>query len=504
MADVTEPRIKRIVIVGGGTAGWMAAAALSRVFGRLVDVELVESDEVGTVGVGEATIPQIRLLLGLLGIDENEFLANVQGTIKLGIRFNGWARPGDSYIHAFGAPGRPLGMLEFHHYWLRARARDKAGSLWSYSLNAEAAAQNRFEIVDGIGDTGLTGLVRAYHFDAALVAVFLRKRAEAAGVARTEGKVVDVRLHAENGRIESIELAGGKSLSADLFIDCSGFRGLLIEQALATGYEDWSHWLPCDRAAAVQCGTVDALLPYTQATARAAGWQWRIPLQTRTGNGHVFSSGYLSDDEAVRVLMDNLDAPPLTEPRVLRFTTGRRRKFWNRNCVALGLSSGFLEPLESTSIHLVQSGLQRLIALFPDAGFDARTIEEYNRQCSYEYERVRDFIILHYHANGRSEPFWADRREMSVPDELTRKIELFRAGGRLHEDAEDLFKNVAWLQVLLGQHVYPVNYHPLADIPDDAQLDRFLGDIRRVIARRAASLMDHRQYVERHCAARND
>jgi len=491
--------IKRIVIVGGGTAGWMAASVLSRVLGPLVQIELIESEQIGTVGVGEATIPQVQLLLSLLGIDENDFLGNVQGTIKLGIQFNDWAQPGDSYIHAFGAPGRSLGVLEFYHYWLRARWQGSSESLWSYSLNAVAASQDRFEIFDKFGDTGLTGLVRAYHFDASLVAGYLRRIAEAAGVVRTEGKVVDVKLGSEDGFIESLEVEGGKSLQADLFIDCSGFRGLLIEQAMETGYEDWTRWLPCDRAAAVQCETVDPLFPYTQSTARAAGWQWRIPLQARTGNGHVYSSEYLSDDEAVSCLLENLDAAPITEPRIVKFTTGRRRKFWNKNCVALGLASGFLEPLESTSIHLVQSGLSRLINLFPDRGFADETIDEYNRQCAYEFERVRDFIILHYHKNQRSEPFWVDRREMSVPEELTRKIELFRASGRLQEDAEDLFKNVGWLQILLGQHVVPESYHPLADIPTDEQLQAFLHDIRRVIAQRSESLMDHRRFIERHC-----
>jgi len=497
---MTSPAIKRILIIGGGTAGWMAASVLSKALGPLVEIELVESDQIGTVGVGEATIPQIQLLLGLLRIDENDFLRNVQGTIKLGIQFNGWARPEDRYIHAFGAAGRPLGMLEFYHYWLRDRQRGSKETLWSYSLNAVAAAQNRYEVFDKFGDTGLAGLVPAFHFDATLVAAYLRKIAEAAGIVRTEGKVVDVKLRADDGFIQSIKLESGQDLTADLYVDCSGFRGLLIEEALQTGYEDWTHWLPCDRAAAVQCETVNPLLPYTQSTARAAGWQWRIPLQTRTGNGHVYSSEYLSDDEAISTLLSNLDAAPLGEPRVLRFTTGRRRKFWNKNCVALGLASGFLEPLESTSIHLVQSGLNRLINLFPAEGYAEETIEEYNRQCAYEFERVRDFIILHYHANQRSEAFWLDQREMQVPDELSQKIELFRASGRLQEDAEDLFKNIAWLQVLLGQNVVPEAYHPMADIPTGEQLDGFLGDIRRVIAHRAASFMDHRHYIDQHCA----
>jgi tryptophan halogenase len=495
-------RISKVVIVGGGTAGWMAAAALSRTMGKLLDIELVESDQIGTVGVGEATIPQIRLLLALLGIDELEFLRNTQGSIKLGIQFNGWSRPGDRYIHAFGAIGRPLAGVPFHHYWLRAKSAGANEGLWSYSFNAMAAAADSFDRVDSMGDTGLSPLVRAYHFDASLVAKFLRAYSERAGVVRTEGKVVDTKLRGEDGFIESLRLESGATVAGDLFIDCSGFRGLLIEEALQTGYEDWTHWLPCNRAAAVPCESVEPLTPYTQSTARAAGWQWRIPLQHRIGNGHVYSSDYISDDEAIGVLMNNLDGAPLAEPRVLRFTTGRRRKFWNRNCLALGLASGFLEPLESTSIHLVQSGLDRLIRLFPAAGFAAAVSDEYNRQSAYEFERVRDFIILHYHANERTDsPFWIDRREMSVPDSLAAKLELFRASGRIVEDAEDLFKEVAWLQVMVGQRIEPQAYHPVVDQLSDAQLDGFLAGIRDYVARRVAALPDHRAFLDEHCPA---
>jgi len=495
-------RIDKVVIVGGGTAGWMAAAALSRSMGRMLDIELIESDQIGTVGVGEATIPQIQLLLGLLGIDEHEFLKHTQGSIKLGIQFNGWARPGDRYIHAFGAIGRPLGGVPFHHYWLRTKAEGDTSSLWSYSFNAAAAALDRYDRVDSLGDTGLAPLVRAYHFDASLVARFLRAWSEREGVKRTEGKIVDTRLRAADGFIESVVLESGQAIGGDLFIDCSGFRGLLIEEVLATGYEDWTHWLPCNRAAAVPCESVDPLTPYTQSTARDAGWQWRIPLQHRIGNGHVYCSDYVSDDEAIDVLMKHLDGKPLAEPRVLRFTTGRRRKFWNRNCVALGLASGFLEPLESTSIHLVQSGLDRLLKLFPTADFSPSVVDEYNRQCAYEFERVRDFIILHYHANERTDSaFWIDRREMAVPGSLTAKMTLFRDSGRIVEDAEDLFKEVAWLQVMLGQHIEPQAYHPAVEQLTKDQLDRFLGGMREFIAARASALPDHRAYLDRYCPA---
>ena len=347
----------------------MAAAVLSRTMGKSLAVELVESDAIGTVGVGEATIPQIRLLTALLGVDENDFLRNVNGTIKLGIQFNGWSKPGDSYMHAFGNLGRSLGMLQFHHYWLKANRSGGGGDLWAYSLNEQAARANRFGRIDRLGDSGLDGLEYAFHFDATLVAAYLRRLCAANGVVRTEGRIVGATLREPDGFIESVTLEHGRTVAGDLFIDCSGFRGLLIEQELKTGYEDWSHWLPCNSAIAVPCRSTAPLKPYTQASARTAGWQWRIPLQHRTGNGHVYCSDFISDDEATATLLDSLDGEPEAEPRQLRFTTGMRRKFWNRNCVALGLASGFMEPLESTSIHLVQSGLSRLISLFPDQTF---------------------------------------------------------------------------------------------------------------------------------------
>lgn len=493
---------QKIVVVGGGTAGWMSAAVLSRALGHLARVELIESEQIGTVGVGEATIPQILLLLNLLGIDEHDFLRRTQGSIKLGIQFVDWARIGDAYIHDFGRPGRPLGMLGFHHYWLRARASGIGADLPEYSLNAVAAANNRYDDVASVGNTGICGLEHAFHFDASLVAKYLRRLSEATGVVRTEGKIVDVALDSESGFVESVQLESGDTVAGDLFIDCSGFRGLLIEQALETGYEDWTHWLPCDRAMAVPCESVEPLTPYTRSTARTAGWQWRIPLQHRIGNGHVYSSAYMSDDDAARILMENLDGRPLADPRPLRFTTGRRKKLWNRNVVALGLASGFLEPLESTSIHLVQSGLSRLINLFPDRGFTQATVDEYNRQYAYEFERIRDFIILHYHANERTDSeFWVERREMAIPDTLADRLALFRQAGRFVEDAGDLFKESSWIQVMLGQRIEPSSYHPMADLLTDEQLAEFLGGIRRLIDERSAALPDHRAYLEKHCPA---
>jgi tryptophan halogenase len=496
-----EP-IDKVVIVGGGTAGWLAASVIARSMGQQVSIDLIESEAIGTVGVGEATIPPIRLPIAMLGIDENEFLSQTQGTIKLGIQFNDWARKGDSYIHAFGPIGHTLGMLEFYHYWLRGRTQGIAEDLGHYSLNASSALLNKFGQVENAAPGSPASLVHAYHFDATLVARYLRRVSEQLNVRRIEGKIVDALVRGDDGFIESVKLENGKSVAGDLFIDCSGFRGLLIEEVLQSGYQDWSHWLPCDRAVAVQSQSAGALLPYTQATARDAGWQWRIPLQQRVGNGHVYSSAYINDDEASDVLLANLDGKPLTEPRLLKFTTGHRRKFWDRNCVALGLASGFIEPLESTAIHLVQSGVKRLLDLFPDKGFAPEVIDEYNRQSTIEFERVRDFIILHYHANERDDTtFWADRREMSVPDSLTERIELFRSAGLIQEDGRDLFKVDAWLQVMVGQRIMPERYHPMANIPQDGQMQHFFGEIRRVIAHNSAAFPDHQAYIDQHCVA---
>ena len=495
--------VRKVVIVGGGTAGWLAAAVLGRSMGSRLEIELIESDAIGTVGVGEATIPPIRLPLAMLGIDENEFLSQTQGTIKLGIQFNDWARRGDSYIHAFGPTGHPFGMLEFYHYWLRSQAQGFTDDLASFSLNASSALANKYGRADNARPGSPASLVHAFHFDAALVAQYLRRLSQRLNVRRTEGKVVDTVLRSDDGFIESITLENGASITGDLFIDCSGFRGLLAEEALQSGYEDWSHWLPCDRAIAVQCESAGPLLPYTQATAREAGWQWRIPLQQRVGNGHVYCSDYLSDDEATAVLLANIDGKPLTDPRVLRFTVGHRRKFWNRNCVALGLASGFIEPLESTAIHLVQSGVKRLLDLFPDTGFSPTIIDEYNRQCTFEFERIRDFIVLHYHANERDDTtFWVDRREMAIPDSLSERIELFRSTGRIQDNGKDLFQTDAWLQVMVGQRILPERYHPMADIPSDEQLGKFLAEIKRVITHNSSAFPDHQQYIETHCGVR--
>ncbi|MBX9795931.1 tryptophan halogenase family protein [Sphingomonas sp.] len=498
---MARARIGDIVIVGGGTAGWMAAAALVRFAGRNARITLIESDEIGTVGVGEATIPQIKLFNQGLGIAEPDFVRATQGSFKLGIEFVGWGAADSRYIHAFGMVGQPLGLLPFHHYWLRARAEGSPVSLWDYSTGAQAAAANRFQPPADQPGRMPAGHDYAFHFDAGLYAAYLRRRAEAAGVIRREGRIADVRLRGEDGFVEGVTLADGTRIDGALFIDCSGFRGLLIEQALGAGYDDWSRWLPCDRALAVPCARVAPLTPYTRSTAHAAGWQWRIPLQHRTGNGLVYCSAHLDDDSAARQLLAGLDGEALGDPRPLKFTTGKRRAMWVKNCVALGLAAGFMEPLESTSIHLIQAGIARLLNLFPDAGFDPADIAEFNRQSDFEWQAIRDFLVLHYHANRRDEPFWRDCAAMAVPDGLSARLALFRANGRLFREHEELFTELGWLQVLVGQGVMPAGYHPLADALPAAELARFLEAMRRHSADSAAALPDHADFIARHCAA---
>lgn len=498
---MNEASRRNIVIIGGGTAGWMAAAALARFVGAIADIRLIESDEIGTVGVGEATIPQLKLFNAGLGIDEPDFVRATQGTFKLGIEFAGWSGADSRYIHAFGSVGRPLGLLPFHHYWLRHRAQGGAASLWDFSSAAQAAARHRFAPPGDRPGQLPSGYDYAFHFDAGLYAAFLRRYAEARGVVRTEGRIGAVHLRPDDGFVEGVTLASGARIDGDLFIDCSGFRGLVIEEALHAGYEDWSHWLPCNRALAVPCARVAPLTPFTRASARDAGWQWRIPLQHRTGNGLVYCSAHLDDDSAARQLLAGLDGEALGDPRPLKFTTGKRRAMWVKNCVALGLAAGFMEPLESTSIHLIQAGIARLLNLFPDAGFDPADIAEFNRQSDFEWQAIRDFLVLHYHANRRDEPFWRDCAAMAVPDGLSARLALFRANGRLFREHEELFTELGWLQVLVGQGVMPAGYHPLADALPAAELARFLEAMRRHSADSAAALPDHADFIARHCAA---
>ncbi|MDT7834208.1 tryptophan halogenase family protein [Aquabacterium sp. OR-4] len=497
-----ERAVREVVVVGGGSAGWMVAAALAQVLEGRVRIQLVESDEIGTVGVGEATIPQMRLFNGALGIDEHEFLRATQGTYKLGIEFVDWGQRGERYLHSFGSVGQDLGLVPFHHYWLKMQRQGGARPLGHYCLNTVAALAARFAPQARAPGLPTLDTAYAYHFDAGLYARYLRHYSEARGVLRTEGRIADVQLRAGDGHVQALQLADGRRIEGELFIDCSGFAGLLIERALHTGYDDWSHWLPCDRAVAVPCEHRAAPQPYTRASARGAGWQWRIPLQHRIGNGQVFSSRHLSEDEATAQLLATLDGPALAEPRALRFVTGKRRKLWHRNVVAVGLASGFLEPLESTSLYLVQASISRLLQFFPTRDFEPLNTAEHNRQADAEFERVRDFIILHYHLTRRDDtPFWNHVRTMEVPDSLREKLALFGATGRLFRAPQDIFSEPSWLQVAVGQGLVPQAHQPLADVLSHDEVAFFLGNIEQGVARHAAAMPLHADYLAAHCRA---
>jgi tryptophan halogenase len=500
--DANGRNIRRIAIIGGGSAGWMAASALAHTLKGDCRITLVESELIGTVGVGEATIPPIKMFNFRKKIDEHDFLKHTQGTYKLGIQFNNWTRQGHSYFHPFGQYGADFDEMPLHYYWFRARAQGKAAPLDEYSMAWGAASIGRFDQASRERRMVQSTYDHAYHFDAGLYAKYLRARAERDGVRRIEGRVVEVNLDGETGFIESVTLEDGQEVEGDLFIDCTGFRGLLIEDALETGFEDWTHWLPCDRAVAVQCEHGGQFTPYTRSTAHEAGWQWRIPLQHRIGNGHVYCSRYISDDEAAATLLSNLDGKPLKDPNFLRFRTGHRRKFWNRNCVAIGLAAGFMEPLESTALHLIQTSVLRLVALFPDRDFDPLAIREYNRLTQTEYERVRDFLILHYHANERDDsPLWRECAAMSIPDTLQYRMDHFRSSGRLVSTGIELFLNPSWLAVMVGQMGLPDRYPPIIDERSDVDADKLLAGVHRVIKEAAQAMPTHRHYINRHCRA---
>ncbi len=493
-------QIKKIVIVGGGTAGWMTAAALSNQLQIGCEIVLVESDAIGTVGVGEATIPPIKNFNQILGISENDFLKHTQGSFKLGIQFINWGRQGHQYFHPFGTFAKPFDTVSLHHYWWQAHQRGEASSLDDYCMAWAAAKKNRFNIPSPDQRNVLSTFDYAYHFDAGLYAKYLRQLSESRGVVREEGEITAVQLHNDSGFVESVTLASGKVIEGELFIDCSGFKGLLIEQALHTGFEDWTHWLPCDRAWAVPSEKGE-FTPYTMSTAHEAGWQWRIPLQHRTGNGHVFCSSYMDEERARDVLIENLDSAPLGEPRLLKFTTGRRKQFWNKNVVAIGLSGGFLEPLESTSIHLIQAGIAKLLAFFPDSDFDEGTIAQYNRIATIEMENIRDFIILHYALNERDDgELWRYCANMALPDRLVERIEQFKHYGRLIPGEKDLFGDASWLAVHIGQFNLPEKIDPLASYRKVEATD-WLQKLNRAMNAAADQMPTHQQYIDKFCKA---
>lgn len=492
-AAAADPvRVRSVVIIGGGTAGWMSAAALAKTFGDRVAITLLESDEIGTVGVGEATIPTIHWFNRLIGLDEPTFLAATKASFKLGIEFVAWARPRHRYFHPFGHYGVQLPGVAFHHRWLKAQAEGMDLPLSAFSLAGRLAGENRFAKPTGDPRSILSSLGYAYHFDAGLYARHLRGIAKNAGVVRVEGKLSGVQRDSATGFLTAVCTEGGEQLAGDLFIDCSGFRALLIEGEMASSFEDWSHWLPCDRAVAVPCERNAETTPYTRSTARDAGWQWRIPLQHRTGNGHVYASALVSDDEAAATLLANLDGAPLAEPRFLRFTAGRRKQMWVGNVVAIGLSSGFLEPLESTSIHLIQSGIAKLLSLFPDRNCDPALARRYNALLGREMDEIKDFLILHYHAtSGKDAPFWRHCRDMALPDTLIEREHHYRTTGRIVVESDELFREASWLAVLNGQGVLAQGYNPVADTLDSAANRAQVEQIAAVITRAAASLPRH-------------
>ena len=493
---MTEPTM-RIVIVGGGTAGWMCAAALARFAPPGYQITLVESETIGTVGVGEATIPPIRQFNQALDIVEGEVLRATKGSVKLAIQFDGWHRPGENYLHNFGEVGRQLGLLPFRHYWARGRALGLAKPLGHYSANEVAARTGRMSAEPS--GPGLPEVPYAYHFDAGLYATFLRKYAEARGVTRVEG-LLNGATRTADGDIAAVVTDDGRTIAGDFFIDCSGFRGLLIEQELQTGYEDWRHWLPCDRAVAVPCAPSGNFTPYTRSTARKAGWQWRIPLQHRIGNGHVFCSDYMSEDEATAILMANLDGEPLAEPKPLRFVTGRRKQFWNRNVLAVGLASGFMEPLESTSIHLIQSAITRLLTVLPGQRAEPRVVEGFNRRSIEEFEHTRDFLILHYWANQRvGEPFWDRMRGIELPESLAARVAEFEGACLVQPRLDELFTESSWLQVMIGQGLVPRGWNPIANRYSESELAGFLGAVEKAAIETVRPMPLHMDFLAALC-----
>ena len=495
--------VKKIVILGGGSAGWMTAAALSTVLrNQYSDIHLIESEAVGTVSVGEATIPQIALFNRILGLDENEFVRETQATFKLGIEFANWKQKGHSYMHPFGSFGTDMDAIQFHHFWLKMFKQGKVDDIEAFSLASVAARQGRFMRPENRGNSPLSQIAYAFHFDATLYAKYLRKFSEAKGVRRTEGKVKDVLMRNSDGFIDAMVLENGEQVDGDLFIDCSGFKGLLIEQTLKTGFEDWGHWLPCNRAVAMPCLASKEVKPYTISTAQDAGWTWRIPLQHRIGNGYVYPSDFVSDDQAVSVLTAQMENTPLNQPNLLRWQTGMRKKMWNKNCVAIGLSGGFIEPLESTGLHLIQSAIAKLLGMFPNRGFDQVDIDTFNQQSRVEMERIRDFIILHYKATVRDDTeFWRYCKNMPIPDYLQNKMDLYAANGRIYRQDVELFNETSWLAVMHGQGIVPNGYDPLVDTLSEDEITERLQHIKMVIGNSADVMPMQTDFIDKHCKA---
>lgn len=493
--DIHQKQIRRVVIAGGGTAGWMAAAALSKTFGKVLDITLVESEEIGTVGVGEATIPTLVTFHRLLEIKEQEFMAAVQGTIKLGISFENWLDIGHRYIHSFGISGKDHWSAGFQHFWMRGRELGIASGYEDYCFELKAALEDRFAHLPR------GGINYAYHMDASLYARFLRSFSERHGMRRVEGKIVEVQTDAASGNITALKLADGAVIEGDLFIDCTGFRALLIGKTLNVGYEDWSHWLFNDSALATQTTAVRDAVPYTRAIAGTAGWQWRIPLQHRVGNGIVYSSRYISDDEAKHEFLSSLEGEVIKDPWPIRFRPGRRLKCWYKNCVALGLAGSFIEPLESTTIHLIQRGIVHLLRMFPRV-IAQTEVDQYNAQLDAELQHVRDFVVLHYTlTNRRDTPYWEAISHMPIPETLRHRIELFRETGHVFRVPDELFAENSWIQVMMGQGVSPRQYHRTADVMEEADLRRFLDDIRRQVLGSVQQIPAHMDYLRSYCPA---
>ena len=503
MSQNSEKSIRHIVIVGGGSAGWMTAAALSRLLQpEHMQITLVESEQIGTIGVGEATIPDIANFNRILGIREDEFMAATNATFKLGIQFENWGHLGERYFHPFGQHGADMHGIDFHQFWLATKKHGSKNSIEDYSLCAVAAKQGKFQLPANDPRKVLSQIRYAYHFDATLYAGFLRNYSEKRGVKRIEGKVETIKVQNETGFIESLKLDSGKVISGDFFFDCTGFKALLMSETLGVRFQDWTHWLPCNSAQAIACEQNGPLLPYTKATALKAGWQWRIPTQKRTGSGHIYSNQFISDQDAGDALLKGLDGAPMGAPKQLRFTTGRRETFWDKNCIAIGLSAGFLEPLESTSIYLIQMGISRFISMFPGSQHPSIVSKEYNRHMSLLFDQVRDFLILHYCTTVRDDSdFWSYCRNMPLPDSLVHKMELFKSAGRVFRYEDELFSKPSWVAVMLGQGILPKTIDPIVLSLPIEDLQRSLGSMQNAMQNAAMNMPTHERFIQEYCVS---